>query len=32
MWILYYLNVGLFVGMLVWFLRTLSQAREAFER
>ena len=32
MWILHYLNVGLFVGMLVWFLRTLSQAREAFER
>jgi hypothetical protein len=32
MWILHYINVGLFVGMLVWFLRTLSQAREAFER
>jgi hypothetical protein len=32
MWILYYINVGLFTGMLVWFLRTLARARADFER
>jgi hypothetical protein len=28
MWILHYINVGLFALMLAWFLRTLAQARD----
>jgi hypothetical protein len=31
-WILYFINVGLMAGMLVWLLRTLTQARAVFER
>jgi hypothetical protein len=31
-YLLYYINVGLFIGMLVWFIRTLAEARAAFER